>query len=321
MKLHFAFVLVTGISGIIIACSGSVTGTSSGGSASSSQAFIDELCSITGPCCARVSRPTDGASCRALYGALLTTQTYDATKGNACLSEMRARTSSSEFCDDPTGGSASCSGVFKSGGTGAAQPGEICDKDSDCASSSEGDVNCASSYNGSATTKSCQIEVDGKEGDTPCVKTRDGNTTSTSFSSSSSGDGGPTRPPTRGYVCDVAKGVYCSSKTSACAKIQDVGGACESTFDEYACVKTAYCDPQQRTCAPRKAVGDDCSTSSQSCVAKATCDSATRKCIAGLATGAACTTSTQCESHSCTNGKCAASGGSDLGLQFLCGGS
>ena len=320
MKLHFAFVIATGISGLIIACSGSTTGTSSGGTAGSSQAFIDDFCSITAPCCARVNRPTDGASCRALYGALLSTQTYDGTKGNVCLGEMRARSSASDFCDDPTGGSSSCAGVFKSASSGAAQPGQDCTKDSDCASSSEGEVNCASSYDGNATTKSCQIEIEGKEGDMPCIKTRDGNTTSYSFTSSS-GDGGATRPPARGYVCDVAKGIYCSSKTSACAKVQDVGGPCESGYDQYACVKSAYCDAQQKTCLARKAVGEDCSTSSQSCVAKANCDSTTRKCIAGLATDAPCTTSSQCESSSCTNGKCAARGGSDLSTAFLCGGN
>lgn len=320
MKLRFTFVFVTGISGLVIACGGSAIGTMGGGSASTSQSFIDDFCALTGPCCSRVNRPTDGASCRALYGSLLTTQTYDATKGTACLSEMRARSSTSEFCDDPTGGTTSCSGVFKNGGTGTAQPGANCTNDGDCAASGEGDVNCASSFSGNATTKSCQIEIDGKEGDMPCIKTRDGSTTSYSFSSTS-GDGGAVRPPARGYICDVAKGVYCNSKTSACTKVQGVGGACESTFDSYACVKTAYCDPQQRACAARKGIGEACSASSQSCVAKATCDSATKQCAVGLPTGAACGADTACESQSCTNGTCAAKGGNDLSTALLCGGN
>ena len=319
MKLHFAFVVVTGISGIIIACSGSTTGTSSGGSASSSQAFINEFCAITAPCCGKVNKPTDGAQCRALYGGLLGSQQYDATKGNACLSEMRAQSNAADFCDNPTAQASSCKGAFKEAGGGTAQPGENCSKDGDCAASAEGDVNCASTYSGGATTKACQVEIDGKQGDTPCISTRDGNTTSYS-SSFSSGDAGPARPAARGYVCDLAKGVYCDSTSKACTAVHDVGGACAG-YDNYACVKTAYCDSLQKKCAPRHAVGEDCSGSSQSCVAKSNCDQTTRKCVAGLPDGTACTSSSQCESNDCVNGKCDKSGSSDLSTQFLCGGN
>ena len=326
MKTYFAFVIASGITGMVMACVGAcsgstTTGTSSGGSASSSQAFIDEFCALTAPCCGRVNKPTDGASCRALFGGLLGARTYDATKGNACLGEIRARSNASDFCDNPTSQAPSCKGTFKEAGTGTAQPGADCSKEGDCASSSEGEVSCASSYSGTATTKSCQIELEGKEGDLPCLKTRDGSTTSYT-SSFSSGDGGPQRPATRGYVCDVAKGVYCNSRTMACTKVADIGGACDSSsFDSYACVKAGSCDTQQRKCVARKAVGEDCSGSSQSCVDKANCDLQTRKCVAGLPDGTACTSSARCESNNCTNGTCTGKSGSDLSTQFLCGGN
>ena len=322
---YFAFVFATGTLGAVIAsvgaCSGSTTGTSSGGSATTSQAFIDDFCALTAPCCGRVNKPTDGASCRAVYGGLLGTATYDAAKGNACLAEIRAQSGSSEFCDNPTSQSPSCKSAFKQAGTGTAQPGADCSKDGDCASSSEGDVNCASSYSGSVTTRSCQIEIEGKEGDLPCVGTRDGNTTSTS-SSFSSGDAGPQRPAARGYICDVAKGIYCNSKTTACTKIADIGGTCDTSgFESSACVKAGFCDGVQKTCVARKAIGEDCSSSSQSCVDKANCDPQTRKCVAGLPEGTGCTSSSQCESDDCTNGKCTGARKSDLSTQFLCGGS
>ena len=233
---------------------------------------------------------------------------------------MRAQSGATDFCDNPTRQAPSCKGAFKQSGSGTAQPGESCSKDGDCAASAEGDVNCASTYSGNATTKACQVEIDGKAGDMPCISTRDGNTTSYSSSGISSGDAGPARPAARGYVCDLAKGIYCDATSKACTAVQDVGGACAG-YDSYACVKTAYCNSQQKKCAARLAVGADCTGSSQACVAKSNCDQTTRKCVAGLPDGTACTSSSQCESDDCVNGKCAASGGSDFSTQLLCGGN
>lgn len=315
MNLRLAFVVALGVSGIVFACSGTSSG-GSGAAASDSQSFITQFCGLYAPCCGKVNKPTDGAHCRALYSGLLGDQQYNPAKGNACLTELQAQSAAPDFCDNAGGKAPSCKGAFKGAGGGAAQPGQNCSKDGDCASSAEGEVSCASSFSSNATTKSCQVQIDGKAGDMPCIYTRDGNSSfSTSFSSD--GDGGPTRPAAKGYICDLANGVFCNSKTKACAKVQDVGGDCEPFVSE-GCVKTAYCSSSTKKCIARLAVGDDCSASSQACAAKTNCDQATKKCIAGLANGAACTTSSQCATNQCVNGKCD-SGGGDLSTQFLCG--
>jgi hypothetical protein len=314
MNLRLTFLVVTGISGVVFACSGSGGG---GGGGSDSSSFIAELCGLYAPCCGKLGKPTDGASCRAVYGGLVGSQQYDPGKGSACLSELRALSSTPTFCDNPS--APSCKGAFKEAGSGNKQPGEECSKDGDCAPSGEGNVNCASNYSGSSETRACQIELEGKAGDTPCISTRDGNVTSTSFSSSSGGDAGPQAPPARGFICDVAKGVYCDGKSKACEAIHNVGESCES-FDSYACVKTAFCDSLTRKCLGRRAVGEDCSTNSQSCTEKTNCDQVTKKCVAGLPDGTACKTSSQCASDHCVNSKCDPDSG-DLASQLLCGGN
>ena len=318
MNLRLAFVVALGASGIVFACSGRSSG-GSGPAAGDSQSFINQLCDLYAPCCGKVNQPTDGARCRAFYGAFLGNQQYDGTKGNACLTEVQALSGAPDFCDNAGGKAPSCKKAFKGAGGGAGQPGQDCSKDGDCASSAEGEVSCASSYSSNATTKSCQVQIDGKAGDMPCIYTRDGNSSfSTSFSSD--GDGGPTRPAARGYICDLANGVFCNSKTKACAKVQDVGGDCEPYVSE-GCVKTAYCSASTKKCVARLAVGEDCSNNSQACALKTNCDPQTRKCIAGLDTGAVCASSSQCASNNCVNGKCDKSGGGDFSTQLLCGGN
>lgn len=316
MSFRFAFVVALGVSGVVFACSGS--GSSGGGAAATdAQSFINELCSLYAPCCGKVNKPTDGAQCRAVYGAFTGGQQYDNTAGNACLNEIRAQSSTPTFCDNPGSGAPSCKTAFKEGGGGTKQPGEDCSQDGDCASSAEGSVTCASSYSGSAVTKSCQLVIEGKDGDKPCLATRDGNITS--FTTSFGGDGGATRPPARGYVCDLALGIFCNSKTTTCTKLQDVGGEC-TPFASQGCVTTAYCSKTTSKCAARIPIGEDCTFNSEACVAKATCDQKTKKCAPGLETGAACTVSSDCASNQCVNRKCDKSSGGDFSTQLICGG-
>lgn len=311
MSLRIAFVVGLAVSGVVLACSGS--GTVGGASAGDTQSFLGEFCGLYAPCCSKVGKPTDGASCRAGFSAQVGDQPYNVAKGNACLAEIRAQSNAPDYCDDPTAKAPSCKGAFGGGG-GTKQPGEECSKDGDCASSPEGSVNCASSYSGSAETRSCQVELDGKAGSTPCISTRDGNTSI--VESSFSPDGGTPRPPARGYICDVANGIYCNGTTAACTKIENVGGPCNGS--DTGCVKTAFCDYSVRQCVARRAVGEDCKANSQACVAKSSCDEATKKCVAALSDGAACTGSGQCASRRCVNQKCQSQ--SNEVAAKLCGG-
>lgn len=285
-----------GALGLVLAGTG--CGNDSDGAGDKDQ-FISQLCAEFADCCEAAGRPSDGAQCRAFYGAFAPASGYDQAAASSCLDEMRAL--GDEKCDGGT--TPSCSKVFASGGT--KQPGEACDDDSDCVPSDAGRVDCVSKFVDGASTQQCQIRAPGKAGSAPCVGTVDGNTT---FSSGTSDD-----IPTMGYLCDLADGVSCDSQTGACEALGAVGSPCSSGF--YQCVPSAYCDFAESACKQRHAIGAACVIDDE-CEAGAHCsDGAT--CEAQLATGATCTTSAECASNNCTNGKCGAE--NDLALTFLCG--
>jgi hypothetical protein len=313
MRVSRALVVGLGAS-IVIACSSG----SSGGGASSGSSFNQQYCQLLAPCCAKVNKPTDGKACELFLNVFTGNQTYDPVKGQACLDASRAASGSADFCTNGTSAQA-CNSVYSgsgSAGGGTKKPGDPCTNDSDCASSTEGTVSCNTSFDSKGgQTRICQLEIDGKAGDTPCIGTKSGN--STSYSSSGTG---ATPPPARGYLCDVAKNVYCSSKANACVAIADVGQDCDTSGFSYACVKSAYCDYATTKCVARLAVGADCSSSSTSCAEKAYCDQTSKKCTAALADGAPCASSQECVSQSCVNKACAASSsGGSFGGTLLCG--
>lgn len=322
MSLFRIVVCGLGLSSIaVIACTSGTGSTGGGGGDATS--FIADLCATLAPCCAQMNKPTDGATCRATYTSITAVEAYDPVKGSACLNELHAAQSSSDFCTTFTAKGASCKGAFKrmrsSSATGAKPAGQPCTDDSECAPSTEGDVSCASHFTNGAETKTCQIEAQGKEGDKPCNETRDG--TSVSFSSGPVlPDAGPPVIPSKSFYCDVSDGLYCNGTTVTCSKIQGVGGPC-SSFGNDGCTKDAYCDYQTKSCVARVPVGSDCTKSSSACVPDAFCTNDTRKCTALLADGASCQMSQQCQSNRCVNTKCESSSSSTSGtLATICGG-
>ena len=122
----------------LVACSGGSGSVSSGAStASTSSAFVEELCATLAPCCAKVNQPTDGAKCKTIFNVLVESgmYSYDPNKGSACLAELRRRQGSATFCETGGNDSLSCNGVFTEGGAsgGTKQPGEECTSTKDCA--------------------------------------------------------------------------------------------------------------------------------------------------------------------------------------------
>lgn len=197
----------------LLACSSSDDGPATG--------FIDQYCDLLVPCCSSGTVGTSpssgppGSGCREVYGVFTTSSKFDAAKGDSCLAEIRAHKAEPTFCSQVSSVAPSCATVFTgstSGGT--KQPGEACAKSSECAPSPEGKVDCS-------TANTCQLLIDGKEGDTPCSATKIGS--ATSFSG---------HPP-RSFVCDTGKGLYCA-KAGACARTKNVGDACDFS-ESYAC--------------------------------------------------------------------------------------
>lgn len=301
MSATFAKVLFR--SGLLLgwACVG--CGNDDSGAANTDD-FVAQLCAEFSDCCKAAGRPSDGAQCRALYGALAAGAKYDAASGNACLSEVRALGAGK--CDATSMSTPSCRKVLSTSSSGSKKPGEACDNDDDCASSDQGEVECVSNYQNGTTTQQCQVRIVGQKGSSPCVGTVDGKVTFYS--------GSQNTVPTTGYLCHVSDGLTCDSTSGACEALGAVGEAC--TGNSYQCVNSAYCSTE-RKCADRIAVGSAC-PGGDSCAVGAYCEGDSKTCTAQGATGAACSMNEECVSDRCVNQKCDAN--DDLSLAFLCGG-
>lgn len=278
-----------------------VVGCGDDKSAGNKDQFISQYCAVFSSCCKAAGRPSDGAQCRALYGAFTSAADYDQAAGQACLDEARA---ASDKCDTSMASSPSCDKVFGSGSAGKKKPGETCDSDSDCAPPESGSAGCVYGFVAQANVRQCQVRLPGKAGDSPCVATRDG--AITSFVSS-----GDTIPLT-GYVCDRADGLSCNSTSGACEPLAEVGEACSG-----ACVAAAYCAFSEGICKQRVALGEACKADEE-CAASAYCETAGQTCVARHAQGEACAANSECDSDDCTNQKCAG-GIDDFGITLLCG--
>lgn len=149
---------------------------------------------------------------------------------------------------------ATSGGCASSDEASGARLGEPCKMDADCAppraadvaSSESAYVRCASysnAKNGINLTSFCQLVADGKEGQRPCVETRQGTTVV---------DGVPVEPYSSGYSativysCDLARGLRCHG---ACLPPTPgkAGASCQSNLD---------CEPPLTcACEPTKCKG------------------------------------------------------------------
>jgi len=271
---------------------------------SDAEKFADAFCAEVAKCCVQHGLPGDGQMCM-----LMSSGTgYNATAGEACLAEIRNEVANGTFCQSGSSSSSPCNSVYQ-GSTGNKQPGETCQSDNDCAKSADGQVVCASAYLNGAFVEKCQVQIPGKQGDTPCLGTQDG----TIFT----GDTTSTDVLARGYVCDTADGLRCSA--GACVVLAAAGDICVYSSD---CVGSAYCDYSQRKCVARVGNGGVCTGSdSDECVAGNYCDSAAKQCAAQLANGATCSDYSMCLSGTCTGNVCQDDLLSDFAWGFLCGSS
>lgn len=283
----------------VLALGLAAVGCGDDGGAGNKDQFIKQICDAFRPCCEAAGRPSDGAQCRAFYGAFTSSSSYDQSAADACLNEFRA---ASDKCTNSALDTPSCGKVFASN-TGSAKPGDACDQDSDCAPADGGKVECVHAFINNASVQQCQVRMVGKAGSSPCVGTINGNITY-----SAAGD---TLAPS-GYTCDVAEGLGCDEDAGACAALPQIGETCATGFVQ--CVSGAFCSAGM--CKAKSAAGGPCDFDS-ACAEGTYCPTDTKMCKATLADGAACTSSQECTSDDCTNGKCSAN--NDFTLTFLCG--
>jgi hypothetical protein len=300
--------------GIALVMMGLALSCGDGGGAGSVEAFVGSYCDLFSPCCAAANLRSDGQTCRLFLGAFAPAGRYDKQKGEACLAAMKQASMKADFCQQSDGATPTvCDEVFGPP-QGTKAPGETCDGDDDCAPSSEGKVDCASSFSGSAQVRKCQVQVRGKAGDKPCIGSVEGSTTYSNL--------GGDDLPAKGFLCYDQDGLRCDSVSDTCVAYKLVGEACTSNGFARDCVATAYCDVALRKCAARKpagaACGDGASSAQVECAAGNYCP-AGGTCAAQAAQGAACTADKQCLTDSCVNGMCRPSPSADFGLALICG--
>ena len=269
-------------------------------SKSDAEKFVDDFCVEVIKCCTQVGLGSADWMCHKRMTMASAGGTYNASEGNACLAEVRAQQSAGVFCSGQKT-TPSCDAVYTTVKKGTTQPGEPCNADSDCAPSSDGDVGCASLYLDSTLVQKCQVRVQGKAGDSPCVGTKSGSAFSGRQPS------GATDIAPRAFACDHADNLKC--KDEACVALSEIGSSCKTSDD---CVANAYCNDSTGLCATLVAVGGACTDSE--CAAGAYCDSNTGTCVAKVAGGKACATSDECLSDNCASGVCQGTGNTTLDL-------
>lgn len=278
------------------------TGDDTGGGGKTSvttvAGFLESFCAAEGACCSGVGLHADPASCAVQLGSLLAALRYDPEHGARCAEWLQSASDGYTACP-ASGAPVDCDLVFTKSGTKL--PGEPCTSSLDCASSSEGETWCASTFASGMTVSKCQLVAEGRLGDAPCAGTRDRN--GAEFLNSHGDD-----IATKAYICDASSGLYCDG--IACVAVNTTDGPCD---DMLACDATLYCDYGAGTCLPQRAVGAACDDY-YACVPGAYCDSSTGMCTTSLGSGAACTTSEACASRLCVNGACSGDAGGDFSL-------
>ena len=285
--------------------SGSGGSSGTGGGAhdpSTLDGFFAALCASEAPCCVEGGFSADPAECLSFFRSLQVDVTYDAAKGADCVEWLRASTRDYTICLGTQTPPASCDDALVAP-QGERLPGDTCSTPADCAPSTEGEVDCHLELLSSTTTMKCQLQIRGKAADAPCLGTRDDTGTSGLVF-----EGGA---PARGYICNLADGLYCDG--TACAPTSPVGGPCDET---HLCDNASYCDFGAGACVARRALTAPCDADGQ-CLKSLYCNPENDACATRLATGAACTDSAQCASSICSNGSCYADD-AGLGLDLIC---
>lgn len=272
-------------------------------SKSGASQFIAEYCAVFMPCCEQAGMGSNPAQCQQILGAFSAALNFSAEQAQECLEQMRAASAEPDFCATGPTNAPACDTAFTSPG-GTVPPGGECTTSGDCAEPANGTASCHFEYDaetGSSTSK-CLVEMDGKQGDACIGTVEDGFTSHVADLSGVA----------EGYVCDMAKGLYCDRDELVCKPVAQLNEQC--SFD-HPCAIGTVCDFASSTCQKPAAVGEDCSATE--CEDGAYCDGDTNKCAPAKAGGEACDSSRECQSGSCLNQKCEAINGIAVGL--FCG--
>jgi hypothetical protein len=246
--------------------------------AAAKESFLSDYCAIVSECCNRVlSVPKSDPTCKKRIADVDPKMLADAKARTDCLAQLRKVTGQSDFCTEfGNFEQPACPDARRKELAGSKKPGEACAAPAECAPSFEGVVTCKGV---------CQVTKRGKEGDGPCVATVDGDVETRLKGDASGPDA---------FVCFLRDELVCDPSSKKCIKPIASNGKCSDTA---ACVPTAYCNDETKTCTTRKSSGSSCSGD----------DECQGECVDGF-----------CETSSKEGGKCASNGG--CGKDLACSG-
>ncbi len=293
----------------IAACGPSSSNTPSSVGMSPTE-FATQYCSLVKPCC-------DGAGLSPATGcvnaiASFVPATFDGNAAQGCLDAIRASSSTPAFCNKGAALADHNACKFLSTARGSVAVGGSCNNattNTECATSSEGQVGCVFGKGGST----CTIQLRGDEGAAPCVNDSGADGSIPPGSGSLDGE----VAPTKGYYCDRSKGLHCLVSNHTCVKASPVGQACQ--YNDYECATGAYCDTTAKQCKATVAIGAPC-PDYRSCGVDAYCDSTAQppRCTKLGADGDACKGGVQCASGFCNVAKVCAAGFSGSTGALIC---
>jgi hypothetical protein len=324
-----ASIMVWHRSVVLVALGASCTGLTA-----SRQEFVVSYCELLRPCCAQANLATDGVQCRAVLEAYTPRATYDAEAAAACLAGLRAAAAGQSFCQGgDRANQHACDEVFfpRSAGRGTVEPGQPCTEHEECAPRPEGRTLCHEQVTATARTRTCQVQIRGKEGDGPCLYTIPEVRSSFPYPDLvlvgaipavvqrfPRNSEPPPATPGRAYLCYVADGLTCSV-TRTCARLGAAGSPCTAPSS---CADGAFCDLASLTCQARKPPGASCVPERHAdppCVAGSYCDLASASCRPRVPIGAPCAQDEQCESGACVNDRCIADRLGSENAAMVCG--
>jgi hypothetical protein len=258
--------------------------------------FATEYCALYRPCCQAAGLPANTQQgCQTFFGLI---PIADRAAAQECLNEWKEKAKAANFCklsDESQSGA--CARAFPQGDpvSGSTPPGGACEFESDCASSSRGEVSCH--YSSGRST--CQVAVPANEGE-PCGATKEGNVTVFTGDGSAAEIG----------VCVRENGLYCAGGT--CKGVMPNGGACA---DDQGC-EDGWC--ASGVCTARRPAGSSCSESSAACDAQSYCEFPDQTCHARVPIGGPCESTQQCLNGVCDGTKCGEFDPGGLGLILFC---
>jgi hypothetical protein len=305
---------------LCVSCGGSSSGSSRGSGGSTGyqstgaapvaeadfrQQFPTAFCNVIRTCCTQAGIAFNPTVCQGFAGATLQPGlSYNAQAAGDCLQLARS-TTTCDMSDSMADTLSPCDVVY----SGSKALGETCESSAECASRTDGEVDCDGLDNVCAVTRR------GAAGD-PCTS-----------SCEEYGDGGyicsssanPALDPHESVQCFREEGLTCGPDLT-CDALVPAGEPC--TSDDQ-CVSAHYCasDGAERTCAPQLGMGGTCDAFTNACAEGNYCDSTNSMCAPKKPAGQACTGFDECQGQ-CTDNLCVAP--SDLSggfLALICGGS